>query len=900
AVELEHLRALYHAVAAGQGGRLVLISGEPGVGKTRLGQEIGLYAWGQRGLFLEGTYSRAGAASYGPWVDALRTSLRGLDREQLGPLVSVYGAELAPLFPELGAQFALPSPAVRPPEEQRRRLFDGLAELVTALSEQRPLVLLLNDLQWAPGLAPLIHLARRLGEIRALVLGTYREQEFKNQPGLVQDWSELNRGRLATQITLNPLSFDNTGRLITEYFGAEPAQQLSGLLYHRTRGNPFFLEEVFRSLTETGAVRAGPSGWEVADLSRVSVPESIKLVVEERVNRLGNSAREILIQAAVLGHEFSLPVLRTLTGEAEDVLFDTLDRAIAARLLLDVSVATEERFTFVDDQVQEVLYGTITPLRRRRTHLRAGQALEVLYADRLDRHLEELAHHFLTGGDLPKALDYTLRAGERAYALSDWDQSTRYFETVLVALEQLPDDLVRQVHTLDWLARLDNAHGRPGLEHSERALEIYLRLGDRLNAARMHRYIARAWGTGSAGASDMEKFTVHCEAAVELLEPEPDSLEKAEAFCGLSRALVHSRLDVQRARELGRKALAIAERLPHYDPTPVATYLAAALAFNGELVEAEQRAEQSWEASANSLDPFTRAAASASPVLWWPWRNDRVWAQRWVERLRILRQRYRIERFDRPAPGFSALTFALLGQPLEARDSLDEAGEVDARVPQVFTYLLGFAAEALAVLGDWEQADQLFERAYLEAQAAGSISSLVETARPYGRWLLAVGNLDRAGTVIGTSVRNTRGQGSVLQELNLLPLQCEYQVLTGQLTEAATSLERARELAIRLPLTAGLGAGVERAAGLLATAQRNWAEAERAFSGAVSVEVESGFPYHEAQHLVPWAELYFQRNEPGDRERGLEKLDQALAIFKRCAAKPDIEKALARRAQMSP
>ena len=372
AAELQFLREQFDAVATGGGGRLVFLSGEPGAGKTRLAREIGVYAVEQGGLFLEGHYLRDGTAAYGPWVEALRTGLRAVPLCEQAALVGPYGPKLIQAVPDLVEHLGpFPPPPALPAEELRRRLFDGLSGLISALSWRAPLVLLVDDLQWAPGLSLPAHLARRLGESRALVIGTYREQEFREQPALLRDWAELNRTRLAVQVRLDPLTAVESGELVSHYFGAGPAQQLRDPVYRQTRGNAFFIEEVLRSLTETGAVRSTEAGWEVANPSRVTIPESMKLAVEERVARQGETAQEVLRQAAVLGQEFSFPVLRGLTGLAEDDLFDVMDRAVAAPLLVDRAATGEERYAFADDQMQEVLYSAISPSPCR---CRAGRA----------------------------------------------------------------------------------------------------------------------------------------------------------------------------------------------------------------------------------------------------------------------------------------------------------------------------------------------------------------------------------------------------------------------------------------------------------------------------------------------------------------------------------------------
>src|SRR5262245_38228474 len=305
--ELEFLKVEYDRVAGGAGGRLLLISGDAGVGKTRLVRELGAYVLGKQGLFLEGHYLREGEAPYGPWVAALRAALRDLTPPELAQMAGPFGADLVPVLPELAglADPALPGlPAG--PDDRRQRLYDAFAELIGGLARPCGLLLLLDDLQWAPGLTLLSHVARRLSSTRALIVGAYRGPELREQPALVRSWAELNRARLALHLTLLPFEEQETAELIGRYLGEAPAQELRGMLHRRAKGNAFFIEELLRSLVESGAVRARAdgSGWQVAAAVDLTLPESLKLAVEERVDRLGTLAKEVLTEASVFGQSF--------------------------------------------------------------------------------------------------------------------------------------------------------------------------------------------------------------------------------------------------------------------------------------------------------------------------------------------------------------------------------------------------------------------------------------------------------------------------------------------------------------------------------------------------------------------------------------------------------------------
>ncbi|MBI3966744.1 MAG: AAA family ATPase, partial [Chloroflexi bacterium] len=865
-----------------------------GVGKSRLAHEIGAYTRERGGLLLEGAYLRDGNAAYAPWIEALRPTLRGLTAQTLEPIRAVYGPELARLFPELGPPNQ-DAPKVDP-EEQRRRLYDGLTELVLALSREAPVVLVVNDLHWAPGLAVLSHLARRIGQARVLLVGTYREQELLDQPVLLQKWAELNRERLALQVKLRPLSGDETEQFIAQYFGPELGAALRAPLHAPTHGNAFFLEEVLRSLVETGVIGTDSGRWTLVDLTQVALPASIRLVVEERVARLGEEGREVLGQASVLGQELSFGALRALTGRSEEALLDVVERAIAARLLVDRPAGYEERYAFAGDQVQQVLYGAILAPRQRRLHLRAAQALESLYADRLENDLDELARHYLEGNDLEKALEYTVRAGKRAFALTSWEQAVLHFETALELLAELPENLLARAEVLEHLAELDAVLGRPGLRNSQEALDLYLRLGDKRKTARMHRLVGRIWNTGFGGRADLEQGLYHYEAAVKLLEDEPDSAEKALAFSAFTAGLAYGRLDLDRSLAMGERSVALAKRLGEADQIAQAsTFVAMALAYRGDVVGAKAYAEQSWEATLRGGSAMYTVVTAAYPLTFWPWLNDRAWMERWLQRYVEYRDRYHVERMDRPIHGVSALIAALLGRPAAAADLLRRADETGSRQPSFYPYWLYFAGAAHAVLGDWSQARELFNSALGAAEAGHFTALFVEGALYYGRFLLRTGAVDEAARVLARPYAIAADKRSRFQLLRVSALLAEVDARSGRVSSAKAHLERARQLLGDMSKAEGVAAGVHRAEGAVAAELADWPAAEAAYASAELTERVHGFPYYEAETLAAWSQVYARRGQAGDRERELALVDRALSGFRRCAAARDVERLVARR-----
>ena len=279
----------YTAAASGDGGRIVMITGEQGVGKTRLAQELGRWVRLQGGLFLEGRWAAwEGAAPYGAVAECLRRGLRQLNPEEAALLVGPYSRDVGRLFPDVVEHIDAGADATQlPPEEQQLRLYEWVSTVVYNLSQKQRLVMFLDDLRLAPQMRLQPHIARRLKESRLLMVYAYREIELIERPVLVAGGNELIRSRLVTDVRLAPLTEAETGRMIAYAFGDAAAAQLQAPAYSINRGNPFFVEEMVRYLIENRAVRRVQDRWEVLDITRMGIPESVKLSVQERVARLG-------------------------------------------------------------------------------------------------------------------------------------------------------------------------------------------------------------------------------------------------------------------------------------------------------------------------------------------------------------------------------------------------------------------------------------------------------------------------------------------------------------------------------------------------------------------------------------------------------------------------------------
>ena len=436
--ELEQLRDLWRRVQQGRS-YLALISGEPGVGKTRLARELIVYAQLSGAIILHGgCYEYEAATPYLPFVEALREWVHTQPAATLTRALGPLAPELARLAPEIEAKLGPqpPNPTL-PPNEERLRLFDHVARFFHDLANEHGLLLFIDDLHWADQgtLALLLYLLRSLHNERLLVLSAYREVELDRSHPFAAALVEWNRERLVLRLPLGRLSEVEVGELLAALFGLHSASsEFTRAIFRETEGNPFFVEEVVKALIEQGQIYREAGRWQRQEIAQLTIPQSIKEAIGRRLDRLLPACTEMLHAAAVLGKRFTFPELSTITSLPEDDLLDRLDEAVRARLIQSEG---GEVFSFTHDKIREVLYEELNPIRRRRLNQKAGDGLERLYTTDLDRHAQDLAFHFIESGDLEKGLRYALQAARRAAGLYAFDEAINYYRRAADCAESL-------------------------------------------------------------------------------------------------------------------------------------------------------------------------------------------------------------------------------------------------------------------------------------------------------------------------------------------------------------------------------------------------------------------------------------------------------------------------------
>jgi tetratricopeptide (TPR) repeat protein len=423
-----------------------MIGGEPGVGKTRLAEELLLEARQRGVLALTGhCYEMEGASPYIPFVEILETAARVVPATALRDALGDAAPEVARLMPELRRLFPdIPPPLELPPEQERRYLFNCFLEYLQRAAQIQPLLLTLEDLHWGDDSTLLLlqHIAQQLSRMPLMILGTYRDVELDVGRALARALEELLRQRLAHRIALRRLPEAGVAAMLEALSGQEPPAPLVQAVYGETEGNPFFIEEVFQHLAEEGKLFDAQGRWRPGlRVSELNVPEGVRLVIGRRLERVCEDCRRVLTVAAVIGRGFSFELLEALGDVDADALLDAIDEAERAHLITSTADGPEARFTFAHELIRQTLVSGLSLPRRQRRHLRVAEAMERLYARTLEEHATELAHHFYQAGaaaDPEKTVRYLTVAGKRAMEAAAFVDALRLYHDALSM--QPPDD----------------------------------------------------------------------------------------------------------------------------------------------------------------------------------------------------------------------------------------------------------------------------------------------------------------------------------------------------------------------------------------------------------------------------------------------------------------------------
>lgn len=717
--ELELIRE--QSVLTGTGHlHVILVAGDPGIGKTRLlDTAVGEVEGALEGLVVlrGGASDAVGMPPYLPFLEALGQYVRSARlntlRDQTGALAPILATILPELAQRLGEEYSsnrggrtpeaskdggrraeaslsYPLPA----EQARLRLYEAVGEFLAAIAADRTLLLTFDDLQWADpaSLDLLCYVARRHPAARVLVMGAYRGGEVARNPAFERALIELNRLRLLTTLNLEPLSAQEITTLAARDLGAEVDPSVARLLHAQSEGNPFFAEELLRGWVETSALVEADRGWTwtpVAPLAPtratlMPAPPSIAGAVRQRLARLSTEVVDLLRTAAIIGRTFDIELLAETAGQEAEAVEESLAEAVQAHLIRADGAGG---FTFSHDKIRETLYEEVTSVRRRRLHSEIGRALEEQqegWEQTGTQRLAELAFHFARSGDRARGAAYAQRAAEQAMSTYAPEDAMTHYKTALELIDAADPGRGHLLLGLGEAALLANSH-TDAIAALESARAWFMETGDAVTAARAAHRLGNAWWHREAIPQAHAAF----ETAVKLLAGRALP-ETVEVLVDLSSLLTLSLHRHGEGRDYAQQALELAVQLGDDRLIGAATrVLGNMLARSGELQAGITLLERALGLAEAYDDPAEGAECCACLVMACSWNTEYKRAIGYGLQEIELAQRCHTPYLLRHVYTHLALFYVFSGQMAEAEGMLAEAQAVLERVgnPEALAYL---------------------------------------------------------------------------------------------------------------------------------------------------------------------------------------------------------------------
>ena len=854
-------------------GRLFLVVGEPGIGKSRLAEETLQLASARGARILVGRcWEAGGAPAYWPWVQALRPYIRELDPEFLRAQLGSGASDLAQLFPELTVVLPdLPQPPAPESEGARIRLFDATSELLKTVARDHPLVVFFDDLHAAdePSLLLLRYVAREIGETRLLFIVAYRDVDPTLSDPLRTTLSELVRESVTHRVSLGGLPYDDVADYIARVAGVAPDARAVAAIHSETAGNPLFVGEIVRLLDAQGRL--------TAPMDPLEIPPEIHEVIGSRVARLTDPCRTLLSLASVLGREFGVDVLQRLSALPEKTLYDALDEAMVERIIGDIP-ANPNRLRFAHVLIRDTLYEELTPARRMQHHREAAAALEFVHGSELEPHLAEIALHLVAAGpeSAERAGEYARRAADLAASSLAFEEAARLYE---LALTLSVDDATR----CDLLLAVGDVLARAGdTPASKRRFDEAAQLAERHGFAERLGQAALGYGGRIVWevSRDDDRLIPLLERALDEL-PAEDSPLRVRLLARLAGPLRDASFPPERRHTAAETALAMARRLND------ASTLAYALAAYLTAFMSPSRTEENILIATELIELATS--------------NGEL---------------------ERAAEGYLIRACPLLemGEVERAKEDADAmtrlAGEL--RQPSQTLYATNLRAHLALLEGDFDSAERLIHEAlelgeraqrwnarvayrlqlFLLREAQGRLAELSEiyeghpTAFDYRTYRIFDCVVARFYDEIGRH-GDAQAKFEALAEDDFagIPFDEEWLASMCLLADLAASLGDTRRgqmlYELLFPYSGRVGAGypeinlgaVARYLGLLAAAEGRWDAAERHFEEALEINRRIGARPWLARTQEDYAQMLRSRGGSGDLARASELLDAAVATY---------------------
>ena len=884
--EMRDLRAALEDSLSGRG-RLIMLTGDTGIGKTRVAQELATYAGLRGAQVLWGRcYREQGTPPYWPWIQAIRSYVQGRDEEQLRSELGAGAADIAELVTEVRER--LPELTSPPPlasaDQARFRLFDSISNFLKAASRQQPLVVILDDLHWAdqPTLSLLQFVARELRGTRLLLLGTYQDVQVSLRHPLSQDLGELARERLFQRVPLRGLSQEEVAYFIQIVSGSTPAPGLVEAVFRQTEGNPFFVTEVARLLVQEGAL----SGEAARDGRRwsVRIPQGVREVIGQRLDPLSEGCRQALTVAAVIGREFSLELLGRLVEDMpSNRLLEVMEEGLSARVIDEIPMEVG-RYRFAHALIRDTLLEEMSNTRKVRLHAVISEVLEQLYGRDSQDHAAEIAQHLaeavtVTGSE--RLVRYSLMAGERALETHAPDEALDYFQRALEAKHGQSGaggserDMDEETAALMFgigrsqLATLERHEMREAVSSLSQALDFYVQGRDVVKAVAVGEYPLPPLPGQRVGVTQL--------VARALAMIPPDSHEAGGLLSRYGRVIGVEEGDYEGAQETAGRALAIAQR--EGDLQLEMRSLADSAFVDIFHLHFEKSLEQSRRVidlarRLNQVDGEMHGHLYAASCLMFT--GDREGARLHAAASLALAERLRDRFWLSSALSLNLAVSRLQGDWAVGRTFSERGLTAAPRDPRILGGRTMLEYE-VGEFGDGEgYLERLLETMRQAVTGPNYEHTYAATVIPFVARI--TGDFDRLPVA-------EQAANAVLSSPSASPyLAVRARIALGMVSVLRSDADAAQEQYEALETVQGtqVAAGgiicTDRLQGLLADTMGRTDDATGHFEDALGFCLRAGYRPEYAWTASDYADMLLQRNAPGDRGKSISLLDEALTI----------------------
>ena len=880
--EREAIKACLDKARAGQGG-VLFIGGEPGVGKTRLAEECLALGQERDMLTLVGHAYEERGEPFIVAVEIIEALMRVVPDPALRQVLGDSAAEIARLVPGLRDRFAdIPPPVELAPEQRQRYLYNALLDFTRRLSNTVPCVILLDDLHWADesSMNLLEHIAPNISDLPLLYVVTYRDVAADMGPPFRRALANLGRLQNTSNIALKQLTIDDIAALLAKLGRPDPPDSLVEIIFAESDGNALFVQSVYQSLAEEGRLFDANGDWRT-DISRADlvVPNDIRLIIEQRVERLDAETRKLLVMAAILGLRFEPDVLQEALESDEDAILDGIEEAEAANLIFPASGQGETRYEFSHALVRQSLLDMTTPLRRERLHVKAATAMESLFGEE-PAQAAALARHLMSAGrraDAEKITRYLMIAGTHASNAMSFDEAILHYDA---ALARTPESKRHERAVI--LERRGYAHRALGdWPQSERDWLEALDLME--GTEETDRLSKMAWEVGFqlAWQNRLSEGTVLLEKTLERVGKEP-SRGRARLLALLGHYRTNSGI-LDEGDALEREAIEMAKALEDFQLLGSEVMFSRLYYFQHTFdvrayLDAVDETTALQEAHGSPSD-LSMTVGNAVVALVCAGQFERVRSLH--AEVMPLSTAYGDVGTAAQLELFDSIVDTATGHFSRARKRQKKVIAMFSESGMPWTSAVIATAAAPAILaGDWETAETEILEAVDKAVDCPTFEGLETCQLLYLRTLMgdprAHELLDRYEAILPV-----RGQLNSLGSYHMLLFWVESAVLLGQDERAAPHYESVVDLIRRDTVTCYFPMLIERIAGIAAMAGGQYDKAQAHFEASLELAKELAF-VSELGDTRRWhAMMLLRRRAPGDRDMAQELLREAIAVYKR-------------------